>query len=178
MKEAWKRELKGRIIAACVTDPSAIDSQELLNAQVSMKFAAGYANRYFNVFFNNEYRSLSYNYLATLYQSLEECKNDTYFNSNGREIISRVMFVMKWIHCEHLTSILFTDQFEYIKNRRTALAMCHHKQLGAGSLLNMLKEDQLQLILKLSFNEDPFLSNVGNESAILLKWTTFYEESH
>ena len=86
---------------------------------------------------------------VTLYQSVLAVEHDQRTNKyrDGRAVMKRYKFLLKHSHCKHYCSVHFTDQTEYILQRKTVLAMSLHLRLWTHSLFSRFDPHLIRMIV-------------------------------
>ena len=114
-------------------------------------------------------------HLTLFYQSAAEIIQEQKLNGKGHDIMRRLMFVLKHVHCEHYADTIFPSQWQYIFQRRLAVAMACHPRLGGDSGIAQMDAEMIRLLgLKSLHDTDENVAHNGNLQVIISRWEDFF----
>jgi hypothetical protein len=113
--------------------------------------------------------------LALLYQAATDIVQDQGLNGNGIDIMQRFCFVLAHMHTVHHSDVIFPSQWQYIFQRRLAVAMALHARLGSDSGMYLLESDITRSFALQSLHEaDENVKNIGGFEVLKDRWEDFF----
>ena len=114
-------------------------------------------------------------HLTLFYQCAAEITQEQRLHVNTFNILQRVIFVLKHMHCQHHTDYIFPSQWQYIFSRRLAVAMALHPQPGRGSWIALFDSGIIKSLgLQFVHASDANVSNTGNLPVLICAWEDFF----